>query len=101
MAMLNRRADITQPCLTPVFTWWSVIDTSSFACEVVVKALDEKDDFLWDSICTDYAPKAFPVDAVKSLLEVYKVDVQLSLPFCAVLNMHILYPSYSFLSWDG
>ena len=31
------------------------------------------------------APQTFPVHAVKSLLKVYKVDVELSLPLCALL----------------
>ena len=57
----------------------TVVATSHFVCEVAVKALDEKDDFLWDSICTEYALKAFPVDADK-------VDVELSLPFCALID---------------
>ena len=29
------------------------------------KALDEKDNFLWYSICMEYATNAVPVDAVK------------------------------------
>ena len=37
------------------------------ASEIVVKALDEKDNFLWYSMCTRYAPEAFPVDAVESV----------------------------------
>ena len=58
---------------------------SHFALEVVVEAFDDQDDLLWDSICPEYAPETFSVYAVKGLLEIHKVDVQLPLPLCALL----------------
>ena len=63
-----------------------MVAVSYFACRIVVKALDhdKKDNLLLSSICTEYAPKAVPVDAVESLLEVRKVDLELSLSFRAL-----------------
>ena len=57
---------------------------SHSALEVVVEALDDKDDLLWNSICPEYAPWTFSVDAVESLLKIHVVDVQLPLPFSAL-----------------
>jgi len=58
----------------------------SSLCKIVVKALDhdEKDNLLLYSIRTECAPKAVPVDAVESLLEVHKVVLELSLSFRAL-----------------
>ena len=41
---------------------------------------------LWDPVCPEDAPKTISVDAIKGFFEIYKVDVQLSQPFCALLN---------------
>ena len=54
--------------------------------EVVVEALDDEDDLLQNSICPEYAPYAFLVDAVKNLLKIHVVHVQLPLPFRALFN---------------
>ena len=64
----------------------TVVAVSYFACKIVVKALDhdEKDNLLLYSICTEYASKAVTVDAVESLLEVHKVDLERSLSFRAL-----------------
>ena len=64
----------------------AVVAVSYFACKIVVKALDndEKDNLLLYSICTEYASKAVTVDAVESLLEVHKVDLERSLSFRAL-----------------
>ena len=86
VAMWNRRADITQPCLTPVFTWklWSLFPT--LHVKIVVKALDEKDNLLWLSICTVCA-KGCPCGCCrKPSPQVPKVDVELSLPFRTLLD---------------
>lgn len=63
-----------------------MVAVSYFACKIVVKALDhdEKDNLLLYSICTEYASKAVTVDAVESLLEVHKVDLERSLSFRAL-----------------
>ena len=79
--MLNRRA-----LPHSSFYFETVVAVFNFACEIVVKALDEKGYFLWDSKCAEYAPKTFPMDAVEGLLEVYKNYVELSLPLCVLLN---------------
>ena len=57
---------------------------SSF--KVVVETLDEQDDLMWNSICPEYTPKTFTVDAVESFLEIYTVDVKLPLQFCTLLD---------------
>ena len=53
-----------------------MVAVSYFTFKIVVRALDhdKKDNLLLYSICTEYAPKAVPLDAVESLLEVHKVD---------------------------
>ena len=56
------------------------------ACEVVIEALDDMYNLLWDPVCPEDAPKTISVDAIKGFFEIYKVDVQLSQPFCALLN---------------
>ena len=56
------------------------------ACEVVVEALDDMDNLLWDPVCPEDVPKTILVDAIKDFFEIYKVDVQLSWPFCALLS---------------
>ena len=63
-----------------------MVAVSYFACKIVVKALDhdEKDNLLLYSICTEYASKAVTVDAVESLLEVHKVELERSLSFRAL-----------------
>ena len=55
------------------------------SCEVVVEAFDDVDNLLWYPISSKDAPQTFPVHTVKSLLKVYKVDEELSLPLCALL----------------
>ena len=55
------------------------------ACKVVVEAFDDVDNLLWYPIGPKDAPQTFLVHAVKSLLKVYKVDVELSLSLCALL----------------
>ena len=55
------------------------------ACGVVVEAFDDVDNLLWYPIGLKDAPQTFPVHAVKSLLKDYKVNVDLSLPLCALL----------------
>ena len=59
---------------------------SHSALEVVVEALDDKDHLLWNSICPEYAPQTFSVDAVKNLLKIHVVDMQLPLPFSSLLD---------------
>ena len=54
--------------------------------EVVIEALDDKDNLLWNSICPEYTPSTFSVDAIKSLLEIHIVDIQLPLSFSALLD---------------
>ena len=57
------------------------------ASVIVVEAFDDAAnlDLLWYPIGPKDAPQAFLVHAVKSLLKAYKVDVELSLPLCALL----------------
>ena len=43
------------------------------ALEVVVEALNDKDDLLWNSICPEYAQQTFSMDPVESLLKVHVV----------------------------
>ena len=47
------------------------------ALGVVVEAPDGKDDLLWNSICSEYAPYTISGDAVESLPKIYVVDVHL------------------------
>ena len=81
--MLKSIADIVQPCPMPVFT--SKLVSLLSTLHVVVEAFDDVDNLLWYTIGPKGAPKTFPVHAVKSLLKVYKVDVELSLPLSALL----------------
>ena len=53
---------------------------------LLTEALDDKDNLLWNSICPEYAPVTFSVDAVESLLKIQVVDVQLPLPFSALFE---------------
>ena len=85
MVMLKSIADIVQPCLTPVFTSKLVSLLPTLRVVVVVEAFDDVDNLLWYPIGPKEAPQTFPVYAVKSLLKVYKVDIELSLPICALL----------------
>ena len=55
------------------------------ACEVVLETFDDVDNLLWFPIGPKNAPQTFLVHAAKSLLKIYKVDVELSLPLCALL----------------
>ena len=57
------------------------------ALEVVVEALDDQDNFLRDSVHPESSPETVSVDAVKGLLKIYVVDVQLPLPFRALLDI--------------
>ena len=54
---------------------------------LIVHASDELDDLLWDSVGSEDVPQAtcISVYTVKGFLKVYKVDVQLPLPLCALL----------------
>ena len=81
--MLKSIADIVQPCPMPVFT--SKLVSLLSTLHVVVEAFDDVDNLLWYTIGPKGAPQTFPVHAVKSLLKVYKVDVELSLPLSALL----------------
>ena len=81
--MLKSIADIVQPCPMPVFT--SKLVSLLSTLHVVVEAFDDVDNLLWYTIGPKGAPQTFPVHAVKSLLKVYKVDVELSLPLNALL----------------
>ena len=66
----------------PVFT--SKLVSLLSTLHVVVEAFDDVDNLLWYTIGPKGAPQTFPVHAVKSLLKVYKVDVELSLPLSAL-----------------
>ena len=81
--MLKSIADIVQPCPMPVFT--SKLVSLLSTLHVVVEASDDVDNLLWYTIGPKVAPQTFPVHAVKSLLKVYKVDVELSLSLSALL----------------
>ena len=81
--MLKSIADIVQPCPMPVFT--SKLVSLLSTLHVVVEAFDDVDNLLWYTIGPKGAPQTFPVHAVKSLLKVYKVDMELSLPLSALL----------------
>ena len=81
--MLKSIADIVQPCPMPVFT--SKLVSLLSTLHVVVEASDDVDNLLWYTIGPKGAPQTFPVHAVKSLLKVYKVDVELSLSLNALL----------------
>ena len=83
---LKSNADIGHPCLTLVFT--PKLDSlfSHSVLEVAVEALDNKDDMLWNSICSEYVPQNFVVDAVESLPKIHVVNVQLPLPFSALFD---------------
>ena len=81
--MLKSIADIVQPCLMPVFT--SKLVSLLSTLHVVVETFDDVDNLLWYTIGPKGAPQTFPVHAVKSVLKVYKVDVELSLPLSALL----------------
>ena len=83
MVMLKSIADIVQPCPMPVFT--SKLVSLLSTLHVVVEASDDVDNLLWYTIGPKVAPQTFPVHAVKSLLKVYKVDVELSLSLSALL----------------
>ena len=83
MVMLKSIADIVQPCPMPVFT--SKLVSLLSTLHVVVEASDDVDNLLWYTIGPKGAPQTFPVHAVKSLLKVYKVDVELSLSLNALL----------------
>ena len=83
MVMLKSIADIVQPCPMPVFT--SKLVSLLSTLHVVVEAFDDVDNLLWYTIGPKGAPQTFPVHAVKSLLKVYKVDVELPLPLSALL----------------
>ena len=83
MVMLKSIADIVQPCPMPVFT--SKLVSLLSTLHVVVEAFDDVDNLLWYTIGPKGAPQTFPVHAVKSLLKVYKVDMELSLPLSALL----------------
>ena len=50
-----------------------------------MEAFDDVDNLLCYPIGLKDAPQTFPVHAVKSLLKDYKVNVDLSLPLCALL----------------
>ena len=59
------------------------------------------DNLLWDPVCHEDAPKTISVDAIKGFVEIYKVDVQLSLSFSVLLNdvfqgEYLVYESSSF-----
>ena len=54
------------------------------ACGVVLEAFGDVDNLLWYPIGPKNIPQTFPVHAGKSLLKVYKVDVDLCLPLCAL-----------------
>lgn len=86
MTRLKSNADITQPCLTPVFNFKPNFTSPYTTGKDVVVALDELGQFLEYAICSKYAPKAVPLDPVESFLEINKVDVELSLPLRAFLN---------------
>lgn len=98
--MLKSIADIVQPCLTPVFTSKLIL---------LLPTLHMKSKSSWWcrqsallSIGSTDASKTLPLYAIKSLLEVYKVDVELPLPFCALFNdvvqgKDLVYASLSFL----
>ena len=81
--MLKSIADIVQPCPMPGFT--SKLVSLLSTLHVVVEASDDVDNLLWYTIGPKGAPQTFPVHVVKSLLKVYKVDVELSLPLSALL----------------
>ena len=83
MVMLKSIADIVQPGPMPVFT--SKLVSLLSTLHVVVEASDDVDNLLWYTIGPKGAPQTFPVHAVKSLLKVYKVDVELSLSLNALL----------------
>ena len=83
MVMLKSIADIVQPCPMPGFT--SKLVSLLSTLHVVVEASDDVDNLLWYTIGPKVAPQTFPVHAVKSLLKVYKVDVELSLSLNALL----------------
>ena len=83
MVMLKSIADIVQPCPMSVFT--SKLISLLSTLHVVVEASDDVDNLLWYTIGPKVAPQTFPVHAVKSLLKVYKVDVELSLSLSALL----------------
>ena len=54
-------------------------------CEFAVEAFDDVDNLLWYTVSLKDVPQTFLVHAVKSLLIIYKVDVELFLPLCALL----------------
>ena len=56
------------------------------ATEAVIELLGDANNMGWDSITSHDLPEAIPVDAVKSLLKVNEVYVELPLPFTALLN---------------
>ena len=55
------------------------------ACEVV-KAIDDEYNIVWHSICPEYVQETLLMDTIESFFKVYKVDVQPSLPLCALFN---------------
>lgn len=59
---------------------------SHSARKASIEMLDDIDYVGWDSIASHDLPEAITMDAIKSLLEVYEVDVKLSMPFTALLN---------------
>ena len=85
ITMLKNSADIKQPCLTPVLT--SKLDL--LFCNLHVK-LSKKLWMTWTICCGIPGPwgwqKTILEDAIKGFFEIYKVIVQLSLQFCALLN---------------
>ena len=84
MTMSKRVADITHPCLTPVFTsnlrsLWSMLHVN----EISVEIPDDIDYLERNSVCSETSTETVPVDAIKGFLKVYEVDVQLVF---AILN---------------
>ena len=85
MVMLKSIADIVQPCLRPVFTSNLVLLLCTLYVNFAVEAFDDVDNLLWYTVSLKDVPQTFLVHAVKSLLIIYKVDVELFLPLCALL----------------
>ena len=55
------------------------------AAHVLVGALNEGDDLLWDSVVPQQLPQHFSVHAVECLLLVYEVDVEGGVPLQPLL----------------
>lgn len=63
-----------------------MLTVSDLAHEVVIKTFNEKENLLWDPICTKYVPWTVSVNVVKGLLKIHDVDIQLPLPLCALFS---------------